>query len=255
MSRPTRLLILGGTGEATALARAIIDRFGDRVIVTSSLAGRTDDPAPVAGTVRTGGFGGTEGLCRYLRESGTEILIDATHPFAARISGNAATAAAALGLPLLRLERPPWQPREGDRWIEVADTREAAEALATLARRIWLTIGTTGLAPFAEIPDAWFLVRTIAAPPEPLPLTRYALLLGRGPFSQATERAVIAQHRLEALVTKASGGDATAAKLTAAREASIPVVMIRRPMLPVAETADGLDNVLLWLRGRIQGSD
>lgn len=248
MTTSRHLLILGGTGEAVALARAVSDLFGPRIDVTSSLAGRTADPAPITGKVRIGGFGGAEGLRRYLRESNTAMVIDATHPFATQISRNAAAVAAGLSLPLLRLERPEWRRAPEDRWIEVADTREAVAALRPLARRIWLTIGTAALAPFAELADAWFLVRMITRPAAAPPLRHYQLRLDRGPFSVEAERELIAAHRVEALVTKASGGDITAAKLQAAREARIPVVMIRRPQPAPAEGVTSIPAALDWIR-------
>ena len=247
MSRAKRLLILGGTGEAAALAQAIDARFGTQVEVTSSLAGRTVDPAPIVGSVRIGGFGGADGLQDYLRTSGIDILIDATHPFAVQISRNAVLVASASDLPLLRLDRPEWRPAPEDRWIEVADPHEAVAALRPLARRIWLTIGNADLTPFAAIPDAWFLVRTISAPATMPPLPHYELLLGRGPFAFDAERRVIAEHRIDALVTKASGGETTVAKLHAARDAKIPIIMIRRPVHPAAQSVTTIPEVLDWI--------
>jgi precorrin-6A/cobalt-precorrin-6A reductase len=253
---PTPVLLLGGTGDANALGLALIERFGDSITLTTSIAGRTAEPAPVAGLARVGGFGGVDGLVAYLRETGTAIVIDATHPFAAQISRNAMAACAGLGIPLLRLEREAWQRQPGDRWIEVASMTEAARVLAPLARRIWLTTGTADLSALGDLADAWFLIRLITMPqqPLPLPLARYHILQARGPFDIARERALIAQYRIDALLTKASGGSATAAKLTAAREAGIPVVMIARPALPDATCVTGtwaaLDQVARMLERR-----
>lgn len=244
---PVPILLLGGTGEANLLASALIARFGDTIALTTSLAGRTSEPAPVAGSVRTGGFGGIDGLKNYLRDTATALVIDATHPFAAQISRHAVVAAGALSLPLLRLERPAWHPQPGDRWIEVADMAEAAAALTPLARRIWLTTGTTDLSAFFEMADAWFLIRTITLPSGPLPLARYEILQARGPFDVTGERDLIDRYQIDALVTKASGGGATEAKLIAAREAGIPVIMIARPILPPAGTARDTDAAVDWV--------
>lgn len=251
---PVRILLLGGTGDAVALAAALTDRFRRKIALVTSLAGRTQQPAPVAGTVRSGGFGGPEGLERYLRETATAIVIDATHPFAAQISRHAVAATDALGLPLLRLERPAWQPQPDDRWIEVDDMAGVATALTHRARRIWLTTGTTDLTALSGLAEVWFLIRTIAPPPTPLPLAYYDVLLARGPFDLAGERELISRYRIDAVVTKASGGGATEPKLIAAREAGIPVIMIRRPLLPPAETVVDIAAALNWVARKIGGN-
>jgi precorrin-6A/cobalt-precorrin-6A reductase len=186
----------------------------------------------VAGRVRRGGFGGADGLARYLRRARIDLLVDATHPFAAAMSGHAASAAAAAGVRLIALARPQWAAQPGDRWIEVPDAAAAAAALPGLGRRAWLTVGGRELPAFRHVPDMWFLVRRIDRPAEALDLPRHRLILGRGPFDEAGERALLARHRIDVLVTKASGGDATAPKLAAARRAGLPVVMIRRPAPP-----------------------
>jgi precorrin-6A/cobalt-precorrin-6A reductase len=224
-----RVLILGGTAEGRALAALLVGGHGERLDVVSSLAGRTASPLPVAGRVRRGGFGGEAGLTRYLRRTKIDILVDATHPFAAAISRHATAAASIAGTALIRLVRLPWQPKPGDRWIEVADATAAAQALPGLGKRVWLTVGGRDLDAFCHVPDTWFLVRRVDRPAETLTLRRHKLILGRGPFDLAGERRLIARHRIEVLVTKASGGPGTAAKLEAARGAGLPVVMIRRP--------------------------
>jgi precorrin-6A/cobalt-precorrin-6A reductase len=224
-----RLLILGGTGEARSLAGLLMARHGAALDVITSLAGRTATPLAVAGRVRRGGFGGEAGLARYLRRAKVDLLVDATHPFAAAISGHAARAAAAAGVRLIALERPAWVAGPGDRWIEVPDAPAAAAALPGLGQRAWLTVGGRELPAFRPLADMWFLVRRIDRPAEGLGLPRGKLILGRGPFDAADEGALIVRHRIDVLVTKASGGDATAPKLEAARAAGLPVVMIRRP--------------------------
>ncbi|MFE1546911.1 cobalt-precorrin-6A reductase [Streptomyces sp. NPDC058718] len=222
------ILILGGTTEARALAGLLHGDTGVRV--TSSLAGRVASPRLPAGEVRIGGFGGVDGLVAWVREHGVDAVIDATHPFAERISFNAARAAASAHVPLLALRRPGWVPVAGDDWHSAASLEEAAGALDGLGDRVFLTTGRMGLAAFADRPE-WFLVRSVDAPDAPMP-ARTETLLDRGPFTLDGERELLARHRIDVLVTKDSGGAATAPKLTAAREAGIPVVVVRRPPVP-----------------------
>jgi precorrin-6A/cobalt-precorrin-6A reductase len=246
-----RLLILGGTGEAAALAQAASARFGERLAVTSSLAGRTARPQAPAGRVRLGGFGGAAGLTDYLAAEAVDFLIDATHPFAATISRHARLAAAVARVPRLMLVRPPWAPVPGDRWIGVPDLAAAAATAATLGRRIFLTVGATELAAFGPYRDARYLVRLVDRPDRALPLEMYDLVIARGPFALADERALLARHRIDALVCKASGGAATEAKLTAAREAGLPVVMVDRPPPEPGEAVGSVQSALEWLAGRM----
>ena len=246
-----RLLILGGTGEARRLAERALAEVDARLQVITSLAGRTAEPVPIAGTVRQGGFGGAAGLAAYLREQAVDLLIDATHPFADQISRNAAEAASATGVPCLVLVRPPWCPQPGDRWIEVADATAAAAAVRTLGTRIWLTLGTADIEAFAPLTGHWFLVRRVDQPLAPLPLQQVEVMLARGPFVLEDERRILALHRIDAVVSRASGGAATVAKLDAAREASIPVVLIARPPPPPEPTVPTVDAALDWLRARL----
>jgi precorrin-6A/cobalt-precorrin-6A reductase len=233
----SRLLILGGTGEARALASRLVDAYPQQLEIITSMAGRTARPLAVAGRVRRGGFGGEAGLARYLRRARIDLLVDATHPFAEAISAHAAMAAAKAGVRLIALERPIWVPQPGDRWIEVPDAMAAAAALPGLGQRAWLTVGGRELPAFRHLTDMWFLVRRIDRPAGGLALKRGRLILGRGPFDEEGEQALIRRHRIDVLVTKASGGDATAPKLAAARAAGLPVVMIRRPATAKAGTA------------------
>jgi precorrin-6A/cobalt-precorrin-6A reductase len=246
-----RLLILGGTGEAAALARAALARFGDRLQVTTSLAGRTQHPGPIPGAVRIGGFGGPEGLARYLREHDVDRLIDATHPFAGRISAEAQIACELAEVPRLMLLRPAWQRHPLDRWIEVSDIPAAAAIVGRLARRVFLTVGHSDIAAFAAVPQVRFLVRLVDPPREPLPLRFHEIILGRGPFSLAAERHLLQRHAIEALVCKASGGAATEAKIIAARDLSLPVVMVRRPPVEAGPRVDSIEAALDWLAGPI----
>jgi len=246
-----RLLILGGTGESRRLAERALAEFGDRLEVTTSLAGRTAEPVPVPGTVRHGGFGGAAGLAAYLRGHAVDLLIDATHPFADQISRNAAAAAAETGVPRLAIVRPPWRRRDGDRWIEVADAAAAAAAVRSLGRRIWLTLGTADIESFAWLTDHWFLVRRVDPPPAPLPLSQAEILLARGPFTLDDERRILKERRIDAVVSRASGGSATIAKIHAARELGIPVVLIARPAPPPEPTVPTVDGALAWLGLRL----
>jgi precorrin-6A/cobalt-precorrin-6A reductase len=237
------VLVLGGTAEARELA-AGLDAAG--IAVTSSLAGRIARPRLPAGAVRIGGFGGPDGLAAWLAEHGVDAVVDATHPFAERISASAVTACAAAGVPLLRLERPGWTQRAGDRWLWADDLDEAARAIEP-GRRVLLTTGRQGLAAFAHRDDAWFLVRCVDEPQPPLP-PRHELLLDRGPYTLAGELALVDEHRIEVVVTKNSGGTLTQAKLDAARERGLPVIVVRRPPRPAVDTVTTVDGALRWAR-------
>ncbi|MBC3986568.1 cobalt-precorrin-6A reductase [Streptomyces sp. AC536] len=254
MTAAPHVLILGGTTEARLLAAALAtgDGAGARPPrVTSSLAGRVAEPRLPAGEVRVGGFGGPDGLARWMREQQVDALIDATHPFAETISFNAARAAATAHVPLLALRRPGWVPGPGDRWHPVASLDEAAGALGGLGERVFLTTGRMGLAAFAHLAEHWFLVRSVDAPDAPAP-PRMEVLLARGPFDLAGEAELLRRHRIDVLVTKDSGGQATAAKLTAARQAGLPVVVVRRPPVPAGvPVADDVPEAARWLRARL----
>lgn len=241
------LLILGGTGEAAALAGAALDRFGETLAVTTSLAGRTRRPGSLPGGVHIGGFGDPGGLAAYLGRHGIDRLIDATHPFAARISRAARLACGMAAVPRLVLLRPPWPRQPEDRWIEVEDMAAAAAAVGRIGRRAWLTIGSGEIAPFAAAASVQFLVRLVEPPQQPLPLRRYRVILGRGPFTLAAERQHLERHAIDVLVCKASGGAATAAKLVAARELGVPVLMIRRPPPEPGATVETVAAALDWL--------
>ncbi|MFF9351963.1 cobalt-precorrin-6A reductase [Streptomyces sp. NPDC014734] len=223
------VLILGGTTEARALAELLHETPGPTV--TSSLAGRVARPRLPPGEVRIGGFGGAEGLASWLREHSVDALVDATHPFARTMSFHAARAAVLAHVPLLALRRPGWVPVEGDRWHAADSLAEAAELLPGLGRRVFLTTGRMGLAAFADLTEPWFLVRSVDAPGAPHP-PRMEVVLDRGPFTLDGERELLRRHRVDVVVTKDSGGAATAPKLTAAREAGLPVVVVRRPPVP-----------------------
>ncbi|MEV6957724.1 cobalt-precorrin-6A reductase [Streptomyces sp. NPDC051207] len=227
MSSP-HVLILGGTTEARELAAALTARG---VRVTTSLAGRVARPGALDGDVRVGGFGGAEGLAEWLRGQRVDALVDATHPFAGAITAHAARAAAVTGVPAVILRRPGWRPGPGDRWHPVASLAEAADLLPRLGRRVFLTTGRLGLSAFAHLTDLRFVVRSVEPPGPPMPPHTHTVL-ARGPFTLADEHALLRAHAVDVLVTKDSGGAATAPKLTAARALRLPVVVVRRPPLP-----------------------
>lgn len=235
------VLILGGTTEARRLAEALTggadadspepSSAPAAIRVTTSLAGRVAAPVLPPGETRIGGFGGPAGLARWITTHGVTDLVDATHPFAERMSFNAAGAAALSEVPLLALRRPGWTPQPGDEWTFADTLAEAAALLPPLGTRAFLTTGRMGLHAFAHLTDTWFLVRSVDPPAAPAP-PRLEVLLDRGPFTLADERDLLARHRIDVLVTKDSGGSATSPKLTAAREAGVPVLVVRRPPVP-----------------------
>ena len=241
-----RLLILGGTGEAAALARAVVASFGDRMEVISSLAGRTRAPAPLPGKVRTGGFGGAEGLAGYLRDMRIDLLVDATHPYAARISANARMACEAAGVPRLTLLRPPWQRQKGDNWIAVSDAREAARRIPEFGRRVFLTLGPGDLSAFAGIGDASILLR-VAEEPERPPLPGADVVVDRGPFEEDAEYRLLAERRIDVVVSRNSGGSATIGKITAARKLALPVIMIERPAPEDGARTETIEETTEWI--------
>ncbi|MDX8434995.1 cobalt-precorrin-6A reductase [Mesorhizobium abyssinicae] len=237
----TNILILGGTTEARKLAGKLAARAD--LAVTLSLAGRTESPIAQGVPVRIGGFGGAEGLATYLGNTGTNLLIDATHPYAARISANAAEAARQAGVPILALRRPGWEPVAGDRWMLVDSVAEAATALGTAPRRVFLAIGRQEAGAFEAAPQHHYLIRSVD-PVEPKLVVPDAIyLLARGPFPDADERALLESHGIEAIVSKNSGGEATYGKIAAARALGIDVIMVRRPSVPDVPSAETVDQL------------
>ncbi|MGW2208689.1 cobalt-precorrin-6A reductase [Streptomyces sp. NPDC001781] len=245
---PAHVLILGGTTEARRLATALAARPG--LHVTTSLAGRVSRPGAVDGEVRVGGFGGAAGLAGWLRAHRVTALVDATHPYAERITVNAAEAARATGVPHAVLRRPGWD--LDDDWHPVTSLEEAAQLVPRLGRRVFLSTGRLGLAAFTHLTSVQFVVRSVEPPEPPLP-PHCELVLARGPFTLAGELALLRAHRVDVLVTKDSGGAATAPKLAAARSLSLPVVVVRRPEPPARVRAlANTDAVLDWLAGVIR---
>ena len=240
-----QILILGGTAEARALAAALSGRT--EFAVTLSLAGGTAKPAPHAVPVLRGGFGGADGLARHLRDRRIDVLIDATHPYAAAISANAAKAAADANVKLLALRRSAWIKVAGDNWIEVESTAAAVAALGTTPRRVFVALGRNGLQPFEAAPQHFYLVRSVDPVQPPLAVPHADYIAARGPFSEAEDRALLERHRIEAVVAKNSGGSATYGKIAAARALGLPVIMLKRPELPEVEAVNSVEEALAWL--------
>ncbi|MBB3644005.1 precorrin-6A/cobalt-precorrin-6A reductase [Rhizobium sp. BK619] len=241
MGRP-RILILGGTGEARLLAEALAARGNCDVLL--SLAGRTEKPAAQPVPVRIGGFGGAAALADYLKVGGYDLLIDATHPFAERISANAAFAAEASGIAAIALRRPEWQRLPGDRWQEVRSIPAAIEALGSSPRRVLLAAGRQG-AHFAEAaPQHFYLIRSVDPVAPPLALANVDYLLDRGPFTLEGECALLKQHDIDAIIAKNSGGAATYAKIEAARLLGIEVMMVARATASTVKTVETIEAAL-----------
>ncbi|MET2826194.1 cobalt-precorrin-6A reductase [Mesorhizobium shangrilense] len=240
-----KILILGGTTEARQLA-GILSARAD-LSITLSLAGRTESPVAQGVPVRIGGFGGADGLAAYLEEMRIDLLIDATHPYAARISANAAAAARKTGVPIFALRRPGWQPVKGDRWVLVDSVTDAVTALGLAPRRVFLALGRQEVAAFEAAPQHHYLIRSVDPVEPKLAVPDADYLLARGPFREADEGVLLRNHRIDAIVSKNSGGGATYGKIAAARALGIEVVMVRRPALPdvpSAETAEALAAIV-----------
>ncbi|AZB55383.1 cobalt-precorrin-6A reductase [Cereibacter sphaeroides] len=238
-----RILLLGGTTEASRMARALAEAGLPAVF---SYAGRTAAPVAQPLPLRVGGFGGTEGLAAYIREEGISHVIDATHPFAAQMSRNAVEACAATGTALVALERAPWAAGPEDRWIRVPSIEAAAEALPEAPARVFLAIGRLHLAAFAGRPQHHYLLRLVD-PPDALPLPRAEAIVARGPFTLAEDLELLRRHGIQWIVAKNAGGEGARAKLDAARELGLPVVLIDRPAIPPRPRVETPEAVLGWL--------
>ncbi len=246
-----RLLILGGTAEARKLAGMVVDSLAGEVETVTSLVEHLGPMAELPGRVRTGGFEDIQALVDYLRQESFHMVIDATHPFAEAISANAYAACLRAEIPRLMLIRPPWRLVPGNPWVEVADMAGAAEVLPRLARRAFLTIGLEDIKVFSGLTEIWFLVRLVRPPEIPLPLADYDLITGHPPLNLAAERQLLAEHRIDTLVCRQSGGKATEAKITAAGVEGIRIVLIQRPNLEPGEITETAEEALHWLRSRV----
>ncbi|AZV77383.1 cobalt-precorrin-6A reductase [Parasedimentitalea marina] len=240
----TRILLLGGTTEASALARVLAGAGRDAVF---SYAGRTARPVPQPLPQRQGGFGGVAGLVAYLRAEGISHVVDATHPFAAQMSTHAVAACAEAGVDLCALERPPWQAGAGDDWSMVADMAAAVAALPEQGARVFLAIGKQNLDGFAAKPGNHYLLRLVDAPEAALPLLDATVVLARGPFDAAADTALLQDHHISHIVSKNAGGVGAEAKLIAARALGLPIIMIDRPQVPERHILRSIDEVMAWL--------
>ncbi len=246
--RPPKILVLGGTTEASALVRRLAGR--PDFDITLSLAGRTAAPRPEPVPTRIGGFGGVDGLTAWIAAHGVAAVIDATHPFAARISANVATACRAGAVPLLAIRRPCWVRQPGDAWTEVESVAACVPALGDIPKRVFLTIGRQELPAFAAAPQHSYVVRTIEPVAEALPVPAVTALRARGPFSLDDETRLMRETGIDVLVTKNSGGAATYPKIEAARRLGLPVVIVQPPALPDVPSATDAEGAVEWLEER-----
>jgi precorrin-6A/cobalt-precorrin-6A reductase len=240
-----RVLILGGTTEASALARLIADDA--RFDATLSLAGRTTAPRAQPIATRTGGFGGADALAQWLRDEKIEAVIDATHPYADQISANAVAACRQSQAPLASIVRPAWQAVPGDEWQDVPDTATAAVALGHTRRRVFLSLGRQELAAFAAAPQHHYLARSVDMPQDIALPPDIRFILARGPFDRAAEEHLLANEKIDVIVSKNSGGGATYAKIEAARALGLPVVMIARPDKQTGHPVATAEEAMVWL--------
>ncbi|EDZ46057.1 precorrin-6x reductase [Rhodobacterales bacterium Y4I] len=240
----TRILLLGGTTEASALAKTLAGAGMDAVF---SYAGRTAHPVSQPLPTRVGGFGGIEGFAAYLEAENITHVVDATHPFAAQMSSNAVHACEAAGVPLCAFERPAWQAGEGDQWLHTDSIEEAVNALPDTPARVFLAIGKQNLTQFAAKPHHHYLLRLVDAPEADLPLPHTTVEIARGPFDAAGDTALLQRHAITHVVAKNAGGAGAAAKLTAARNLALPVIMIGRPEVPERPVMGSVAEVMAWL--------
>lgn len=258
-SMKKNILILGGSSEAFNLAEKLENHGSFHPI--SSLAGRTSVPRKPAGTYRTGGFGGVDGLADYLKQENISAIIDATHPFAQKITTNASLAANQVNCPIIHISRPPWQKEKGDNWIEGASMQEAAKKIAPTHSPCFLTIGRLELSAFLNRTDIEFLCRAIEPPKSTDPIKQniripknedqwpenFRFIYAKGPYNYENELSLIKQHSIKSIVTKNSGGDKAKAKLDVARNLDIPIIMIKRPCPPKGITVETTNEALTWL--------
>ncbi len=238
------LLILAGTTEATALARALAE---SSLSATLSFAGRVARPLPQPLPQRVGGFGGAAGLAAWIEAHRITHVVDATHPFAVQMSRNAVAACTKAGVPLIGLTRPPWTPLPGDRWSRVPDIAAAVAALERPRTRVMLAVGRMHLAAFAPNPQHFYLLRLVDPPAAALPFPDAEVIVDRGPFDAAADRALMERHGVELVISKNSGGSGAYAKIAAARALGLPVVMIERPAPPPRAEVHDVDRVLQWI--------
>lgn len=245
------VVILGGTAEARRLADALVIKYADSVRVITSLAGRTTNPKLPKGEVRNGGFGGADGLAAYLNDIQANLLIDATHPYAAQITAHAAKAAMAAGVPRLLLDRPAWVAEDGDRWVHVKSIDDAVREISRKSDACLITTGINDLAAFAPIITTKLFVRLIEKPATPLALADAEIVIGTPPYRKDDELALMRLLGIDLMVTKNAGGAATYAKIEAARALGIDVIMIDRPAVPESEIVTSVEEALSRVSGML----
>ncbi len=244
-SGPLRILLLGGTTEATAIAARLASDASAEA--TLSLAGRTANPAASPLPVRIGGFGGFAGLAEYLRHERIDLLVDATHPFAARISTNAIAASNATGVSLLAIERPPWTPVAGDDWIEHESITAAIAALPDEPQNVFSGLGRQAIDALSSAPQHGYVIRVVDRLKIPADLPSAKLVAARGPFRTDDDTKLFEEHRIRYVLAKNAGGSAAYSKIEAARNLGIKVHMVRRPKLPPRTTVSSVDEALAWI--------
>jgi precorrin-6A/cobalt-precorrin-6A reductase len=244
-----RVLILGGTTEASELTRLLA--ADPRFETTVSLAGRTANPKMQPVAMRIGGFGGSDGLVAWLEQEKIQAVVDATHPYADQISSNAVAACAGLTIPLASIVRRAWEPQPGDRWLPVASAEAAADALGPEPRRVFLSLGRLELGAFASRPHHHYIARTIDPPDDVVLPPDLRLLSGRGPFDRQAETTLLQREKIDVIVSKNSGGTATYAKIEAARSLGIPVVMVARPNKLRGHAVENAEAAIIWLEQRL----
>lgn len=242
---PLRVLLLGGTSEAASLAQRLAD--DKTVAATLSLAGRTANPAASPLPVRVGGFGGVEGLSGYLTRENIDLLIDATHPFAANISRNAISAAAAARIPLLAVERPPWTPTKGDDWTEYDSIEAAIAGLPATPQNVFSGLGQQAIGALSGAPQHRYVIRVVDASEPPANLPHATIIAARGPFHTEDDIALFTRHGIRHVLAKNAGGNATYAKIEAARQLGIKVHMVRRPAIGLRPTVTSVEEALAWI--------
>lgn len=245
---PLRILLLGGTTEATALAERLAGEPG--ISATLSLAGRTSNPTASPLPTRVGGFGGIEGLANYLARENVDLVIDATHPFAARISANAVAAGAETGVPVLAVERPPWTSVDGDNWIEHDSIDAAIAALPAPPQSVFSALGRQAIDALTRAPQHRYLIRVVDPVDPPADLPHATFIAARGPFRMEDDADLFKRHSIRYLLAKNAGGTATYAKIEAARQLGITVHMVRRPVIPARTTVQSANEALAWIDAR-----
>ena len=242
-------MILGGTGDAANLARRINNQFSKTRVITS-LAGRTQKPRRIAGQVIFGGFGGATGLQSFIETEKIQLVFDATHPFSQKISQNASIACEKAKVLRIILDRPQWElPRNGN-WVAVENISAAAKSISSSVKRIFVTTGGNELNVFDQFKNTWFLIRLIEKPKSPIKIQNYKLVLSRPPFKFSNEKALLQNHDIDCLISKNSGGNGTKAKIKAALQLSIPIILIRRPPNLPGLKYNTVGQCIEWLKNR-----